>query len=205
MLLCLKRKKQIDIMIELVVADIVSKVSDHRAHMLILRERNGLRRIVVAVGLPEAHAVIYAMRKLYMSRPMTYDLFASLTNAYGMELLYSLVNEVVNGTFRARIFYKQGEVVKSIDARPSDAVVLSLRAGAPIYITEELLDKMCIQDEQNGAISMPITVADEETLLQAMDKAVKAENYELAMILKGELDSRRGKSRDEKNNQNTKE
>lgn len=192
-------------MIELVVADIVSKVSDHRAHMLILRERNGLRRIVVAVGLPEAHAVIYAMRKLYMSRPMTYDLFASLTNAYGMELLYSLVNEVVNGTFRARIFYKQGEVVKSIDARPSDAVVLSLRAGAPIYITEELLDKMCIQDEQNGAISMPITVADEETLLQAMDKAVKAENYELAMILKGELDSRRGKSRDEKNNQNTKE
>jgi hypothetical protein len=50
---------------------------------------------------------------------------------------------------------------------------------------------MCVHDERNVAISIPITAADEETLRVAMDNAVKAENYELAMKLKEEIDSRR--------------
>ena len=49
---------------------------------------------------------------------------------------------------------------------------------------------MCVQDERNGAISIPITAADENTLRMAMDNAVKEENYELAMKLKEEIDSR---------------
>ena len=49
---------------------------------------------------------------------------------------------------------------------------------------------MCIHDEKNGSISIPITAADEDTLRAAMEAAVKKENYELAMKLKEELDSR---------------
>ena len=49
---------------------------------------------------------------------------------------------------------------------------------------------MCVRSENNGAISIPITAADEGTLRAAMENAVKEENYELAMKLKEEIDSR---------------
>ena len=49
---------------------------------------------------------------------------------------------------------------------------------------------MCVHDERNGAISIPITAADENTLRVAMENAVKVENYELALKLKEEIDSR---------------
>ncbi len=187
-------------MIELVVTDIMSKASDHRAHLLMLRERDGLRRIIVALGMLEAQSVILAMRKQQMSRPTTHDLFASLATTFGLELLHTLIYSISDGTFCSRIFYKQGEVVRSIDARTSDAVALALRADAPIYITDELLDRMCIRDEQNGAISVPITVVDESTLRSALDRAVKEENYELAMKLKEELDARHKDTGNDTNN-----
>ena len=80
--------------------------------------------------------------------------------------------------------------MQDIDSRTSDAIAIALRAGVPVYIEDELLNRMCIRDEMNGAISIPITAADEDTLRTAMDNAVKAENYELAMKLKEEIDSR---------------
>ncbi|MBO7273061.1 MAG: bifunctional nuclease family protein, partial [Bacteroidaceae bacterium] len=83
-----------------------------------------------------------------------------------------------------------GEDFTGVDSRTSDAIAIALRAEVPIYIREELLNRMCIRDERNGAISIPITAADENTLRAAMENAVKEENYELAMKLKEELDSR---------------
>ncbi len=191
-------------MIELVVNDMMSKASDSRAHLLMLRERDGLRRIVVALGTLEAQAVLLAMRKFQLPRPSTHDLFSSLATTFGLELLHTLIYNITDGTFCSRIFYKQGEVVRSVEARTSDAVALALRADAPIYITDELLDRMCIRDERNGAISVPITVVDEETLRSAMDRAVKEENYELAMKLKEEIDARRKVASNDKNDTNTK-
>lgn len=190
-------------MIELVVTDIMTKTADHRAHLLMMRERDGLRRIVVAIGLYEAQAIASAMRNVQPSRPLPHDLFASFSSLFGIRLLYSLVSSIANGTFCSQIFFEQEGSVKSLDARTSDAIALALRAGAPIYITDELLDRMCIRDENNGAISIPITVVDENTLRSALDAAVKDENYELAMKLKEEIDSRH-KNNKENNDTNTK-
>jgi bifunctional DNase/RNase len=84
----------------------------------------------------------------------------------------------------------QDGIERSIDSRTSDAIAIALRAGAPIYIEDELLSRMCVHDEQNGAFSIPITAADEATLRVAMENAVKVENYELAHKLKEEIESR---------------
>ena len=86
--------------------------------------------------------------------------------------------------------YRLGDVEHCIDSRTSDAIAIALRAGAPIYIDDSLLSRMCIRDEQNGAFSIPITAADEATLRVAIENAVKVENYELAHKLKEEIESR---------------
>ena len=177
-------------MVELVVSDMMSKVSDHRAHVLVLQEKEGLRKIIVALGLLEAQAIAFALRGVDVGRPLTHDLFGSLTNAFGIQMQYVLIERIDDGTFYSSLYYSQNEESVYIDSRTSDAIAIALRAKAPIYIREDLLNRMCIRDERNGAISIPITAADEGTLRAAMENAVKDENYELAMKLKEEIDSR---------------
>lgn len=181
-------------MVELVVKDIMSKVSDHRAHVLLLCEKGGLRRIIVSLGFLEAQAIAFALRGIRTDRPLTHDLFGSVTTTFGIELQYILINDISDGTFCSQLCYRQGEEEHLIDSRTSDAVAIALRAGAAIYIKEELLSRMCIRDEQNGAFSIPITAADEATLRVAIENAVKEENYELAHKLKEEIDSRHAAS-----------
>lgn len=177
-------------MVELVVSDMMSKVSDHRAHVLVLQEKDGLRKIIVALGLLEAQAIAFALRGVDVGRPLTHDLFGSLTNAFGIQMQYVLIERIDDGTFYSSLYYSQNDESVCIDSRTSDAIAIALRAKAPIYIREDLLNRMCIRDERNGAISIPITAADEGTLRAAMENAVKDENYELAMKLKEEIDSR---------------
>lgn len=177
-------------MVELVVSDMMSKVSDQRAHVLVLQEKDGLRKIIVALGLLEAQAIAFALRGVDVGRPLTHDLFGSLTNAFGIQMQYVLIERIDDGTFYSSLYYSQNDESVCIDSRTSDAIAIALRAKAPIYIREDLLNRMCIRDERNGAISIPITAADEGTLRAAMENAVKDENYELAMKLKEEIDSR---------------
>lgn len=183
-------------MVELVVADILSKVSNNRAYVLVLQEKEGLRRIIVALGAYEAQAIAFAMRRDSVPRPMTHDLFGEFASAFGIELAYVHINKINDGTFHSLLCYRQGGEERLIDSRTSDAVAIALRAGVPVYIDDELLNRMCIHDERNGSISIPITAADEETLRVAMEAAVKRENYELAMKLKEEIDSRHPRQAD---------
>lgn len=191
-------------MVELVVTDIMSRAGDNRAHVLLLQERDGLRKIVVALGLPEAQSVAFHLHNYLPPRPFTHDLFRSLSLSFDIQMEYMLIFGINDGTFLSKMVFKRGDEVKEVEARTSDAIAIALRMNSRIYITDELLNRMCIRDELNGAISIPITAADERTLRQAMDRAVEVENYELAMKLKEELDSRRSSTTDTDNDTNTK-
>lgn len=177
-------------MIELIVTDILCKASDDRAYVMILKERDGNRKIMVAIGVNEAQAIAFALKGIETKRPITHDLFRSLADALGAKMTCATIGKVSDGTFYSQLLYRQGDAVCQIDSRTSDAVAIALRAGAPIYIDEELLERVAIRDVFDGAISVPITVADTDTLRTVLDKAVKEENYELAMKIKEEIDSR---------------
>ncbi len=192
-------------MIELVVSDMMSKVSDHRAHVLVLQEKDGLRKIIVALGLLEAQSIAFSLRGVDVGRPLTHDLFGSLSKAFNIELQHVLIDRIDDGTFYSLLYYTQNGECAYIDSRTSDAIAIALRSKVPIYIRENLLNRMCIRDEKNGAISIPITAADEGTLRAAMENAVKDENYELAMKLKEEIDSRHNKNMAKMENTNDKE
>lgn len=177
-------------MIELVVTDILCKASDDRAYVMILKERDGNRKIMVAIGANEAQAIAFALKGIETKRPITHDLFRSLADALGATMTCATIGKVSDGTFYSQLLYRQGDAVCQIDSRTSDAVAIALRARAPIYIDEELLNRVGVHDVFNGAISVPICVADTDTLRTVLDKAVKEENYELAMKIKEEIDSR---------------
>lgn len=178
-------------MIELVVSDILSKTSDDRAYVMLLREVAGKRKIMVAIGYAEAQAVAFAMKGITTKRPITHDLFHSFAESFGATMQCATISKVDDGTFYSTLLFRIGDELREIDARTSDAVAIALRFSAPIYIEEKLLERVSIHDEFNGAISIPITIADTDTLKQVLDRAVKDENYELAMKIKEEIDSRK--------------
>lgn len=187
-------------MIELVVSDILAKASDERAYVMLLKEREGVRKILVAIGHVEAQAIAFALRGIVTKRPVTHDLFRNFALALGAEMQCVTINRIDDGIFYSGMLFRLGDELHEVDARTSDAVAIALRFKAPIFISEELLESVCIRDEWKGAFSIPISIADVNTLRAVMQQAVNDENYELAMKLKEEIDSRKTNSESTEDN-----
>ena len=119
-------------MIELVVSDILSKTSDDRAYVMILREREGVRKVLIAIGYSEAQAIALAIKGVETKRPITHDLFRNLAEAFGATMQCVTINKVSDGTFYSNMLFRQGGELREVDARTSDAVAVALRFGAPI-------------------------------------------------------------------------
>jgi bifunctional DNase/RNase len=91
------------------------------------------------VGLFEANAIAIEIEKVATPRPMTHDLTRNLMHYLNASLERVVINEIKDDTFYATLWLKQDSEVISVDARPSDAIALALRADCPIYVDEEVI------------------------------------------------------------------
>ncbi len=119
--------------------------------ILILKELDGERTLPIWIGLLEATAIATEMEKIEFVRPMTHDLAINLLKAIGTEISKIEVSDLKENTYYALITLKQGENVVQVDARPSDAVALALRAKAAILVNETVLEKT--QPSQKAGLS----------------------------------------------------
>ena len=91
------------------------------------------------VGIFEANAIAIEIEKMAASRPMTHDLTRNLIRHLNARLERVVITELKDDTFYAVLWVKQGNESITIDARPSDAVALALRADCPIYVSEQVM------------------------------------------------------------------
>lgn len=109
--------------------------------IVILKDLTEKKAIPIWIGLFEASAIATELEKIAFSRPMTHDLINEILKALGVEVLKIEVCDLRNNTFFANIYLiKNGESIV-IDARPSDAIALALRANAPIFVDEKVIEK----------------------------------------------------------------
>lgn len=109
-------------------------------HVLLLRDAEESRYLPIPIGPNEASAIAYHLQGVAPERPLTHDTALSLIRALGARLREVRITEVREETFRARmVMVAPGGEEAELDARPSDAVALALRADAPIFISAELL------------------------------------------------------------------
>ena len=121
---------------------IVSGISvdpDSKSPVMILRDKAGGRILPIWIGPVEAGSISVAINRVPMPRPLTHDLMLTVLHSLNATLTAARITEVRNGTFYAEIDLKAHGVPLTIDCRPSDAVALALRGGAPIYVKEEVL------------------------------------------------------------------
>lgn len=168
----------------------MSRTADEKALIMLLQEKDGARKLPVMIGPFEAQAIVVAKQNIHFDRPATHDIFKLFAEACNTPLLHAKIYKIKEGTFYSYLLFAKEDGEFKLDVRTSDAVAIAMRFGAPIYIDDELLNTLCVKEEWKNAISIPITLAATETLREAMQQAIKDENYELAMKLKQEIDNR---------------
>ncbi|HKK07957.1 MAG TPA: bifunctional nuclease family protein [Gemmatimonadota bacterium] len=116
--------------------------------VVILKEKEGDRVLPIWIGPGEASAIAMKLAGIEFSRPLTHDLLNTVVRGLGSELVRVLITKVVENTYYASlIFRKDGELI-SVDSRPSDSIALALRAEAPIFAEEELLELTALEIEE---------------------------------------------------------
>ena len=91
------------------------------------------------VGIFEANAIAIEIEKVAAPRPMTHDLTRNLIRHLNARLERIVITELKDDTFLAVLWLLQGDERVTIDARPSDAIALALRADCPIYVSEQVM------------------------------------------------------------------
>ena len=112
------------------------------APVVLLREQTGERRVLpIYIDSPEAKAIALALEGRELSRPMTHDLLRDVVAALGATVTRITVTELREGTFYAELTLDVGGRPQVLSSRPSDAVALAVRTGAPIFASAAVLDE----------------------------------------------------------------
>jgi bifunctional DNase/RNase len=129
-----------DGLVEMVVESVRVHMLSSR-HVVILKETGRERYLPIWIGPWEASSIAMRLQGLTPERPLTHDLFASALEAVDARVARVVISELADETFHARLFVEREGHVGEVDARPSDALALAVRVGAPIYAAEAVLDQ----------------------------------------------------------------
>lgn len=107
--------------------------------IVVLNDPLKRRALPIWIGMFEANAITRALDNYKPERPMTHDLLLSTIEQTGYKVKHIEINELASSTYFATIVLQNGVAEKSIDARPSDAIALALRAKAPIFVAPQVV------------------------------------------------------------------
>ena len=108
--------------------------------VLLLKEVAGkLRRLPIWIGDDQARSIVVALEEIELPRPNTHDLTLRLLGGVEKEISRVVVTELRESTYYA-VIEVAGDQLVQIDARPSDAIALAVRASAPIFVSNDVLN-----------------------------------------------------------------
>ena len=108
--------------------------------ILILRSEDQERVLPIWIGASEANAIALEIEKVRVPRPMTHDLICGILETAGMAVRKVIITDLRDSTYFAEIILESQGREFPVDARPSDAVAVAVRTGAPIYVNQHVFD-----------------------------------------------------------------
>lgn len=143
--------------------------------IIILKEIEGERTLLIWIGLLEATAIASEMEGIKFSRPMTHDLLMNIINKANIEIGKIEIYDLKDNTYYAFIHLSKDKEQLTIDARPSDAIALAIRAKAPIFVSDEVIDKSKqIEDLKEG---VPLDKSEKGKKWQDILEKLKPEDF----------------------------
>lgn len=201
--------------VQLNIIGLTYSQSQSNAYALLLGEENGPRRLPIVIGAYEAQSIAIALEeKKTPPRPLTHDLFTSLSLSYNIYLKEVVIHKLKEGIFYSYLVFELDGNIKQLDSRTSDAVALALRFNCPIYTYESILDKAGIildEDKTKNTVLIETSITEtdpikldevaklkssnfsrlsETALNKRLNLALEKEEYELAALIRDELNRR---------------
>jgi uncharacterized protein len=115
--------------------------------IVLLKTADGNKFLPIWIGHPEAAAILMKLQGASTPRPMTHDLVTDMLGQLDAQVVRITVTELKENTFYASITVAQNGSEIEIDSRPSDAIALAVRAEAPIYADERVIEESAIEFE----------------------------------------------------------
>ncbi len=135
-------------MVEVVIDSIrVSLMSQQR--IVILREREAERYLAIWIGVYEAESITIALQEVEVARPLTHDLLKNVFNQLNARILRVEVVALRDDTFYGNVVAETDGHILNIDARPSDALAIAVRAHVPILVARSVMDSAGIIPEED--------------------------------------------------------
>ncbi len=173
-----------------------SSPSTGGAYAILLKEMNGSRRLPIIIGAFEAQAIALEIEGIKPPRPLTHDLLKNFLDNVGASVSEVLIDELRENTFYAKIILEMSTLTNEIDARPSDAIALAVRAQSPIYVAESVMDAAAFIPTEESEKSkdskereqVPNTKEAKIAALQSkLREAIESEEYERAAKLRDDI------------------
>lgn len=196
--------------IQVEIIGLSTSPSSGGAYALVLGEVDGNRRLPIIIGAFEAQAIALELEKIEPPRPMTHDLLREMADQLGAHIDEVIIDELRDGTFYAKIRCERAGNTFLLDARPSDAVALAVRASCPVMVSPQVLQEAGIVSEQEEKAAQeaedddqPVAFEEEEPsrpmshidqIEADLAKAIEEENYEVAARLRDEIQRLRGEN-----------
>lgn len=105
-----------------------------------LREADGTREFSIVIGLFEVFAIDRLVKERPSERPLTHDLLVSVVEHLDAKVARSVIDDLRDDTYYAKLVLRRGKEEIAVDARPSDAITLAIKADAPIYVAEKVMN-----------------------------------------------------------------
>ncbi len=130
-------------------------------HVILLKPLAGLpgddRVLPIWIGAQEATSILIAVEGATTPRPLAHDLIRALLEELGAVVERVEVTRIEDGTYYAEIQMMSGGAVHVVDARPSDAVAVASRTGAPLFVADDVLEEagvpgLIVQGEEEEAV-----------------------------------------------------
>ncbi len=200
-------------LVELKIQGISYSDDTSGAFALILQETNGSRKLPIVIGGFEAQAIAIGLeKKIKTSRPLTHELFKSFAEKFGIKFNHIIISKLKDGVFFSNIVCENNDDVIKIDSRTSDAIALSIRFNAPIFVKKDILDEAGFDDDKKYSEEINFTdnnfFKDENSnksyikskdikkistnnIKKMLENSLQNEDYEMAARLRDELNSRK--------------
>ncbi|MCZ7583649.1 MAG: bifunctional nuclease family protein [Deltaproteobacteria bacterium] len=148
-------------MVEVTIDSIrVSLMSQHR--VVILEDIDSDRYLPIWIGPCEADNITVELQGVEVSRPLTHDLLKSVISEMGAEITRIVVTDLRNDIFYANIMISLNGNELAIDARPSDAIALAVRARVPIYVEDAVMSRAAVTPDEDLESETPTPGDDDE-------------------------------------------
>ena len=111
------------------------------SYIVVLKDESGSKILPIWIGAAEGNSIAMAMSNIKAARPLTHDLIVSIFDRLEIEIARVVISDLIDNTFYASLYLLQNGKEFHVDSRPSDAIAVAIRIGAPVFVEEDVINK----------------------------------------------------------------